>query len=242
MCNARRSVRLQPASARWCWVCHHTMILICLSKRYSEQVRQDEGSMSFTVTGFSDPDNDRVRLTAALHGSNYLPDWINFDAQSGRFSVAAGQGDPGSYLLDVTGSDATGANTTVTVKLDVQPQPVAVASSGSDLTQRLASYGAPVSSVVTPRRRSRVLLWLSKALVHSNCHVTATVYSPVDCLFIPDALAGTGKLRVATSGCWLVHLAAQTSGVNLCTHCGVVRWHSQRGRPRPVITRWCKIQ
>ncbi len=99
--------------------------LVYLGRVYDQQTSQDAtGALSFGVAGFEDPDGDPVRLTAVLQGMDRMPPWLHFDAATARFSVDGSGAPAGSYFLVVTGEDATGARSSVTVKLDVQARAV----------------------------------------------------------------------------------------------------------------------
>ncbi|MBW7850630.1 MAG: tandem-95 repeat protein [Rhodospirillales bacterium] len=69
---------------------------------------------------FTDPDGDDLTLTATMHNGDPLPDWLNFDSETGTFSGTPTDDDVGTLGLKVKATDPSGERAgvkfTITVK------------------------------------------------------------------------------------------------------------------------------
>jgi len=78
-----------------------------------DQVGREAELLSFTLPAdaFADVDaGDTLTLAAALQGGSALPSWLEFDATLGAFLGTPDAGDAGTYGIEVTASDASGAH------------------------------------------------------------------------------------------------------------------------------------
>lgn len=75
-------------------------------------------AFSYTLpTGsFTDPDGDKLTLSAKQADGSALPGWLKFDALTGSFSSTAAIG--GAYAIAVTATDPKGASVTETIRME----------------------------------------------------------------------------------------------------------------------------
>ena len=77
-----------------------------------------------TSAGFTDEDEDDT-LTYAItwDDSPTLPDWVDFDTDTGALTGNAGAGDTGTYTVEITATDEEGESATNSFDLIVQTAP-----------------------------------------------------------------------------------------------------------------------
>ncbi len=88
----------------------------------ADLVATEDVSFSSTLpsAAFADVDaGDTLAYSATLAGGEGLPAWLNFDAASLTFSGTPGNADVGSWALDITATDQSGASANQTFHLDV---------------------------------------------------------------------------------------------------------------------------
>ena len=94
----------------------------------TDQTATEDVSFSYTVTAFSDPDEDTLSYTAAQSNNDSLPGWLSFTSSSRTLSGTPGEADtPASLTIRITASDeteSTNATFTLTVE-EVNDPPVA---------------------------------------------------------------------------------------------------------------------
>ncbi|WP_058642362.1 tandem-95 repeat protein [Pseudacidovorax intermedius] len=73
---------------------------------------------------FVDPDGDSLRYSATLASGAPLPDWLGFDAATGRFSGMAPVAQAGQLLVRVRATDPQGLYADTMMSLDVTAVPV----------------------------------------------------------------------------------------------------------------------
>ncbi len=85
----------------------------------------DSQSFSFSLPAgtFADPDgDDQLQLSASLADGSALPNWLRFDADSGRFVGTPSGADMGRLVLRITATDLAGAQAQTAFALLVVPQ------------------------------------------------------------------------------------------------------------------------
>jgi Ca2+-binding RTX toxin-like protein len=89
--------------------------------------RTDAGlpfALEFAEDAFSDADvGDQLVLSARLANGAPLPDWLQFDPATGRFTGVAENADAGTLAITVVATDLAGAAATTTFELDVVAAP-----------------------------------------------------------------------------------------------------------------------
>ncbi|UTY57616.1 Ig-like domain-containing protein [Massilia sp. erpn] len=123
---------------------------LMLNRPLADQLVTAAGTTQFSIPSdtFAHSSRDAViRLSAVQVNGAPIPDWVSFDARSGKFTVRAPAGVAGELQIKVTARDAQGNEATTLLKIRVGgPQQAADAaprSGRAGLSEQLRAAGRP---------------------------------------------------------------------------------------------------